>query len=85
MANRLDDGFSTLISFGSSSGVHFWEKNVTPPGFDGGGANDTTTMRNIRYRTMRPKKLVTLSDMSFEAAYDPAVYDDIVDMIQLNN
>ena len=59
------------------------EKEVTPPGLAGGGANDTTTMLNSVYRTRAPKSLKTLTDASFTASYDPAVYDTI--LAQINN
>lgn len=83
MSKRLDDGFSTIIALASGA-IKFWEKQVTPPGMDGGGENDTTTMRNTRYRTRAPKKLVTMTDMTLVAAYDPAVYPQIVTNIQVN-
>lgn len=75
---RIDDGFPTLVEFSESAvfGTLLWEKNVTPPGVQGGGSNETTTMRNTLWRTMAPKKLRTLSEMTVEMAYDPAVYDD---------
>ena len=81
---KIDDGFSTKISFANYATVDFWEKEVTPPGMEGGGANDTTTMRNTTWRTKAPKKLVSLTDCSFTAAYDPVVYDDVVAMINEN-
>jgi len=87
--SRIDDGFSTKITFGSQPsgtgpGITFWEKTVTPPGMDAGGENDTTTMRNTLYRTKSPKKLITMTEMSATVSYDPIFYDDIVDMIKDN-
>jgi hypothetical protein len=84
MAGRIDDGHATFFTFSEAPTVKFWEKSVTPPGMDAGGANDTTTMHNTRYRTMAPKKLVTMSDSTFTAAYDPAVYSEIVSMLGVN-
>lgn len=84
MTERLDDGFSTLVSFSLAPSVRFWEKEVTPPGVSAGGANDTTTMRNTRWRTKAPKKLVSLDDMELVVAYDPSCYDDVVDMMGIN-
>ena len=82
---RIDDGFSTTISFADVPSVLFWEKEVTPPSVEGGGENDTTTMRNTAWRTKSPKQLKTLGESSFSAAYDPAVYDQIVDeLINVN-
>lgn len=72
----LTDGFSTIYSFALGGGVfgtEIKEKEVTPPGMDGGGPNDTTTMRNATFRTTQPKKLITMTESTFTAAYDPAV------------
>ena len=82
--SRIDDGFSTTIAFAEDSDVQMWEKEVTPPGVDGGGENDTSTMRNTTWRTRSPKGLKTLSESSFTAVYDPAVYDEIISMVNVN-
>lgn len=84
MSQRIDDGHSTTITFAQSPTVRFYEKEVTPPGMQGGGENDTTTMRNTTWRTKAPKKLVTLSSASLTVAYDPVVYDDVVAMVNVN-
>ncbi len=83
---RLDDGYQTIITFASStSGVQvWWEKEVTPPGISGGGENDTTTMRNSAYRTKSPKNLFTLTPGSFVAAYDAAILDELIAMVNVN-
>lgn len=81
---RIDDGFPTTVHFEEDPTVQFWEKSVTPPGIQGGGANDTTTMRNIAWRTRSPKKLRTLGDFTMTAAYDPEVYTSILAMLQVN-
>ena len=79
---RVDDGFSTKISIG---GVYLWEKEVTPPGIEGGGENDTTTMRNTTWRTKAPKRLKTLTPSKFTAAYDPIAYNSILAVINVNS
>ncbi len=81
---RIDDGFSTLITFAEDSNVQMWEKEVTPPGVSGGGPNDTSTMRNTAWRTLAPKSLKTLTPCSSVVAYDPAVYDEIITMLNDN-
>ncbi len=81
---RLDDGFATLIEFAEDSDVQMWEKEVTPPGVSGGGENDTSTMRNTTWRTKSPKGLISLSEASLVVAYDPAVYDEIIAMVNTN-
>jgi len=82
--SRIDDGFATLIEFAEDSDVQMWEKEVTPPGVSGGGENDTSTMRNTTWRTRSPKGLITLSESSLTVAYDPAVYDEIISMVNVN-
>jgi hypothetical protein len=84
MSKRMDDGHSTTVSFSENTAIKLWEKEVTPPGVDGGGANDTTTMRNEVWRTQAPKKLLTLTDGSFTAAYDPTVLPEIIAMVNVN-
>ena len=81
---RIDDGFATLIEFDADSDVQMWEKEVTPPGVSGGGENDTSTMRNTTWRTKAPKGLISLSEASLSVAYDPAVFDEIVLMVNVN-
>jgi hypothetical protein len=81
---RIDDGHSTKITFELAPDIELWEKRVTPPGMDAGGPNDTTTMYNVYWRTRAPKKLVTLTDMTFVAAYDPTIYDSIQLILGVN-
>jgi len=81
---RIDDGFSTLIGFAANPNVKLWEKEVTPPGITGGGAIDTTTMRNTAWRTLSPKQLKSLTPCSFTAAYDTAVFVQLNTMIGVN-
>lgn len=84
---RIDDGHPTTISFGSTpSGetLLFWEKEVTPPGLNGGGPNDTTTMRNTTWRTMAPKHLISLTAGSFIASYDPEAFTQVLAMLNVN-
>jgi hypothetical protein len=69
---------------GPDAGVIFWEKRVKPPGVVGGGANDTTTMRNERWRTMNSKYLVTLSELTMTVSYDPETYDAVLSLVQIN-
>jgi hypothetical protein len=78
---RFDDGFATLISLG---GTNFWEKTVTPPGVEGGGAVETSTMRNVAWRTKNPKKLKSMTDSSFTAAFASAAYTTILAQINVN-
>ena len=87
----MNDGYQTTIRFTSAEMdsqanllTLMEEKEVTPPGVAGGGANDATTMRNTTWRTMAPKVLKTLTESPFVVAYDPEVYDEMVAMINDN-
>jgi hypothetical protein len=76
---RIDDGFSTKITFGSKPTLSVWEKTVKPPGVDGGDAINATTMHSAVWRTMRPRHLKTMTDCQATVAYDPSVMSDIRD------
>jgi hypothetical protein len=80
----MTDGHPTTVAFAEDATVKLDEKTVTPPSIEGGGENDVTTMLNVEWRTRMPKKLKTLGEMSLTAAYDPAVYPEIVAMINVN-
>jgi len=87
----MTDGYQTTIAFTSAQmdSQDFLlevmeEKEVTPPGVEGGGANDATTMRNVTWRTMAPKMLKTLTQAPIVVAYDPEVYNEMVAMINDN-
>jgi len=83
---RLLDGFPSYIdfTFKAVGGIEIWELSITPGGIDGGGANDTTSMRNRIWRTMQPKYLKTLTEGSASCAYDPVFYDTMVEMCNIN-
>lgn len=84
MAGIQNDGFSTTIAFALDTDVQFKVKELTPPGMSAGGAIDTTTMENTTFRTMFPKSLITLTESSILAAWDPALYDEIIAMLGKN-
>lgn len=77
----LEDGYQSLITFERKPNVSLWEKTVKPPGADGGDGIDITTMHNQVWRTKTSRALITLTDNNFTAAYDPAVMDDLVELI----
>lgn len=82
---KLKDGHSTKITLKRYPAISFWEKAVTPPGIDGGEAVDQTTMHNNDWRTRLPRELKTLTDITVRAAYDPVVYDQIEEAININD
>jgi len=74
----LPDGFSTKIAFSRDSDFSIWETSVPAPGLDGGDAIDTTSMHNTTFRTMRSRKLYTLSELSVTGFFDPNFYNDAI-------
>src|SRR5262245_31976345 len=77
----LPDGHKTLVGLSLGASIALWEKTVTPPGLDGGDMVDITTMHNNTVRTMWPRALVTVTDMTFTSGFDPAVYATLITMI----
>lgn len=75
---ELKDGYQTLITIAVDSNINFWEKTVKPPGFDGGDKIDITTMHNTLYRTFIPRALLTLTEVTTTALYDPILYDEAI-------
>ncbi len=77
----LKDGYQTLVTIGNDATLEIWEKSVTPPGLDGGEPVETSTMHNTTYRTMGSRTLITLTPITFTAAYDPEMYDTLLAVI----
>ena len=87
----MEDGYQTTIAFTSSLlssasvlTLVMQEKEVTIPGVDGGEAIDVTTMRNSTWRTFAARSLKTLLAGGISVAWDPALYDEMVAMINDN-
>lgn len=83
MTTRIDDGHGTLITFAEGT-LSIWEKSTTPPGYEGGGATDTSTHYNETWRTRAPKVLKTLTDSTLTAAFDPAAYSELLAQVNVN-
>ena len=64
--------------------ISFWEVTVTPPGLDGGDGIDQTTMHNNQFRVMLNRALITLTECSATAAYDPSVFTQIQSALNVN-
>jgi|SRR3990167_1059297 len=84
MGARLDDGFSSTITLENIPSVKLYEKDVTPPGVNMGGAIDITTMRNTAWRTQSPKTLKALAAVSATVAYAVEAYENIIAQIGVN-
>lgn len=82
--HRLDDGFSTIITLANLPTVKLYEREVTPPGFKGGGPIETTTMRNTAWRTQAPKKLKTLDPVHAVVAFATEVIPQVQAQIGVN-
>jgi hypothetical protein len=80
---KLKDGYSAKITLSRDPDISFWEKTVKPPGVDGGDSIDETTMHNEDWRTAAPRALKTLTEMTTSAAYDPNIYSQIVEQINI--
>jgi len=81
---RLDDGFSTIITLANIPTVKLYEKEITPPGISAGGPIDTTTMRNITWRTMSPRALKSLTPVSATVAFATEAIPIVQGQIGLN-
>ena len=81
---KLDDGFSTKIHIDILDTLSIWEKVVTPPGMEGGDPVETSTMRNTKWRTFRPRHLLSLTPMTLVGAYDPNVFDDLIAILNVD-
>ena len=81
---RLDDGFSTIITLSNVPAIKLFEKEVTPPGISAGGPIDTTTMRNITWRTMSPRALKSLTPASVTAAFATEAIPQITEQVKVN-
>lgn len=80
----LPDGFRTLVTFSLRPGIFLREREVTPPELDGGAPIDTTTMRNLRWRTQASRSLLTLGELVLQCQYDPFVYAQLIADMQVN-
>ncbi len=73
----LRSGHSTKITLAADTDIEFWEKEVTPPGFDSGDSIDVTTMFDVRYLGKAPQPLIDVTDITCTVAYDPGVITSI--------
>lgn len=81
----LTNGYPVRITFKRFPAVKFMEKGGSPPSIDGGNPIDVTTQFNNTYMTYAPNGLVKMGEVKGTAAYDPAVYDTIMSMVNVND
>lgn len=77
------DGIHVIINF-PGAGVLFKEVGVKPPGADGGGPIDTTSLRNLVVRTRHPKSLKTLTSITARVQYDAALITSAFSLVNVN-
>lgn len=82
---RLEDGFSTKISFASNVTIEFWERTVKPPGIDGGDAIPTSTMHNVAVHTFAPRHLKKYDPITVMVNYDPKCLVDVNSLINVRD
>lgn len=80
---EIPDGFSTKIVFAAKPSIAFWEISVKPPGMDGGEPIQTTSMRNLVWRTYRSKQLKTLTPLTLKGKYDPDSWADWLALVNV--
>lgn len=81
---KMGDGYQTLVAFSAVPDIEFWEQSVTPPGLRAEDPKDTSSMHNTRYRTFSPKRLITCTSFRMNAQYDPVLYTNILNLINVN-
>jgi hypothetical protein len=81
--DRLDDGYQALVTLAVDTDIKLWEKSTTPPSVNGGDPIDTTTQHNVTYETQSPRALKKMEGGSMTVAYDPAVYPQIIAVINV--
>jgi hypothetical protein len=81
---KMTDGFSATIYFSSQPTIKLYEIDTTLPELAGGGANDTTTMRNDTLRTKHPKVLKSLGEGGATVALASSALPLLWGMINVN-
>lgn len=80
---KLDNSHHTVFTFAADPDVSLWQKVTKPPGLDGGDPIDTTTHENDTVRTKAPRALQEMTDATMECAYDPAVLDQLLALLNV--
>ncbi len=79
------DGFKTLIKFTNIGNVDFAEVTVKPPGLDGRGPIDTSSMRNSQMITKYPKSLINVTDVTSTVQWNPGLLIDLINGVLNKN
>lgn len=81
---KVPEGFKCTITLTDSPGVWFWEIDPKPPALDGGEGIDTTTQLNTKWHTMSPQTLFKLDNITVKVAYDPDVWNTMIQQAMNN-
>lgn len=73
----LTDGHPSFIAFSVLPNAAFWEREVQPPGLDGGPEIDISSMHNTTWVTVVPQALKTLTKFTISALYDPRILSSL--------
>jgi hypothetical protein len=77
----MPEGYRATVAFSLKASLQLWERDLKPPGLDGGNMIDITTQFNNKWRTGFAQSLVKVDPISFTAAYDPDAYTDIINTL----
>lgn len=78
---RIENGHPTIISLALDPDFSFWETDVTPPGIDGGDANDLTNMHNTAWRTYAARTLKQLTEVGATGQYTLGSWTNFVTLV----
>ncbi len=73
----IRDGYATLIQIGVTPLLALYEREVTVAAAQGGGPIESTTMRNLAYRTKDPKTLKQMGDLMATVCSTTTTYQTI--------
>lgn len=82
---QIPDGYQSLFAFNRKPTLGFWEKQVKPPGIDGGEPIDNTTMLNTVWHVMRARKLKKRESIVLQAAFDPSAITDYINLVNVED
>ena len=75
---KLRNGHKTFVTLAIDPNIEFWEKEVTPPGIEGGEPVAQGDMFDVAWTTKIPAALKEMTMMTLIANYGGQTYPDIV-------
>lgn len=79
----LENGSRSIFAFAANPNVNLFEMTCKPLSMDGGDSIVLTNMWNDDVHTKAPQDLVDFGDATFTFQYDPVVYDELMDLINV--